>query len=185
MIFCSCLELRAVQAKPTQELVNLSRKIPEVMLVSRAPGTVTKYLSTFQRWQEWASSQEIPSVPAESWHICLYVVKLLQEARTASPITSAICAMAWSHKVRGIPDPTDNAQVQNLVQAAKRLLAAPKNRKKPITKQMLNQVRQAKLLVSRRHAFFTKICVSPVGRVCVYSSLILSTFFFSVFSAPV
>ena len=37
--------------------------------------------------------------------------------------------------------------------------------------------RQAKLLVSRRHAFFTKICVSPAGRVCVYSSLILSTFF--------
>ncbi|XP_065195710.1 uncharacterized protein LOC135827114 [Sycon ciliatum] len=140
MILCSCLELRAVQVEPTQELVNLSRKIPEVMLASRAPGTVTKYLSTFQRWQEWASSQEIPSVPAESWHICLYVVKLLQEARTASPITSAICALAWSHKVRGLPDPTDNAQVRNLVQAAKRLLAAPKNRKRPMTKQMLNQV---------------------------------------------
>ena len=44
--------------------------------------------------------------------------------------------------------------------------------------------RQAKLLVSRRHAFFTKICVSPAGRVCVYSSLILSTFFLR-FSAPV
>ena len=44
--------------------------------------------------------------------------------------------------------------------------------------------RQAKLLVSRRHAFFTKICVSPAGRVCVYSSLILSTFFL-LFSAPV
>ena len=41
--------------------------------------------------------------------------------------------------------------------------------------------RQAKLLVSRRHAFFTKICVSPAGRVCVYSSLILSTFFSSFF----
>ena len=42
-------------------------------------------------------------------------------------------------------------------------------------------LRQAKLLVSRRHAFFTKICVSPAGRVCVYSSLILSTFFFLLF----
>ena len=41
--------------------------------------------------------------------------------------------------------------------------------------------RQAKLLVSRRHAFFTKICVSPAGRVCVYSSLILSRFFSSFF----
>ena len=40
---------------------------------------------------------------------------------------------------------------------------------------------QAKLRVSRRHAFFTKICASPAGRVCVYSSLILSTFFSSFF----
>ena len=45
--------------------------------------------------------------------------------------------------------------------------------------------RQAKLLVSRRHAFFTKICVSPAGRVCVYSSLILSTFFLSFFSSSI
>ena len=47
------------------------------------------------------------------------------------------------------------------------------------------QYLQAKLLVSRRHAFFTKNCVSPAGRVCVYSSLILHTFFFSFFSSNI
>ena len=46
-------------------------------------------------------------------------------------------------------------------------------------------LRQAKLLVSRRHAFSTKNCVSPAGRVCVYSSLILSTFFLLFFSSSI
>ena len=45
--------------------------------------------------------------------------------------------------------------------------------------------RQAKLLVSRRHAFFTKKCVSPAGRVCVYSieSHPEHVFFFIFFSS--
>ena len=46
-------------------------------------------------------------------------------------------------------------------------------------------LRAAKLLVSRRHAFFTKNCVSPAGRVCVYSSLILSAFFLLFFSSSI
>ena len=54
-----------------------------------------------------------------------------------------------------------------------------------IVNAIVNAIRQAKLLVSRRHAFFTKICVSPAGRVCVYSSLILSTFFPLFFSSSI
>ena len=116
---------------------DLAKKLPDLLLTSRATSTVSKYLYTFQRWYNWSESQHITCYPADPFHVALYLVHLLQEAVTATPVTAAMCAISWYHVCLGASDPCKHPLVQNTGQAAKRLLARPKSRKAPITKAML------------------------------------------------
>ena len=124
----------------SDEMRELAADLPSVMSLSRAPRTVLKYESGFQRWREWAERQSVPSLPADSFHVALYLVYLLQEARTASPIVAAMCSLTWFHCPYGYEDPCSNMVVKNVLQAARRSLGRPKDRKQPLTKHLLQKL---------------------------------------------
>ena len=105
-----------------------------------AEGTAKKYLPTFKRWQEWATVQGVPFKPADPYHVCSYLVKLIRDSETPSPVVAASCAIAWYHGINGWDNPCCHFQVQNVLQAAKRSLAKPKNRKSLLSKELLQQL---------------------------------------------
>ena len=120
------------------EMKHLASALPEVMSQSRAPSTVRKYMSAFEQWKFWAKRQDISHGPADPFHVALYLVKIMQGADSAAPVTAESCAISWFHSVNGWPDPCSNPLVQNVRQAATRSLARPRARKAPLSKRLLS-----------------------------------------------
>ena len=75
-------------------LVNLARDLPSIMLVSKAPSTVTvtvKYRLAWQHWKNWvARFPLVTQFPAKPFEVDLYLRDLLQSANSVSQIESAI-----------------------------------------------------------------------------------------------
>lgn len=120
------------------ELVRLAKHLPATVLQSRQEGTVRVYNSAFQRWKRWADQyEEVTHLPADPRYISLYLLSLYQTARTHNPITSALYAISWAHKMAGLSDPTTSRLPQMVREASLRTLGQGHNSKEPLTVEML------------------------------------------------
>lgn len=118
----------------------LAEQLPKVLERSRAESTCQKYRAAFNRWKEWAEQQRVLSAPADPLHIALYLVKLLNTANTPAPIVSAVHGISWFHSISGQPDPCQNEMVRRVQQAARRILAKPRQRKLPLPQHVLKKL---------------------------------------------
>ena len=55
------------------------------------------------------------------------------DAKTASPLESAVHSIAWMHQLGGEPSPSDHPLVKNVLAGAQRMLAHRTSKKEPIT----------------------------------------------------
>ena len=116
----------------------MTQVLPTFLVQDRAPATISTYLRAYRSWRSWAVQHNASALPADPVVFTLYVVSLVQLARSVSAVNSAI----YVHK-SGFPEPSEYPVVKQLVDAAKRVLAKPKTRKKPLT------VTQVRALVAR------------------------------------
>ena len=79
--------------------------------------------------------------PAEPQFVALYLVSLMQDARSPSPIIQAFYGISWAHCIAvGIQDPTCNMLPRLVVEAAKRQLGRETVKKDPITPDILEKI---------------------------------------------
>ena len=64
----------------------------------------------------------------------------MSEAKTASPLESAVHSIAWMHQLGGEPPPTDHPLVKSILSSAQRLLTHHTSNKEPITVSQLVQL---------------------------------------------
>lgn len=117
--------------------------LPELLSETRAKSTCTSYKRAFKRWSSWALCNGLTSrdiLPAKAFHVALYMTSLIQTANTPSPIVNAFFAIKWFHDLFDYKSPTDSNLVKNILEASKRKLAKPVNKKEPITIELLNKV---------------------------------------------
>ena len=122
------------------ELIRLANQFPATVLQSRAGSSVKKYVGAFNRWKSWASSHHLPTFPAQSHYVALYLQHLTEQMKSKSAAEEAVNALAWVHGLAGTSSPTNNAVVQKTLQGLKRTLAKPVQKKKPITKEMIEKI---------------------------------------------
>ncbi|MCG8049358.1 MAG: tyrosine-type recombinase/integrase [Candidatus Thiodiazotropha endolucinida] len=77
------------------------------------------------------------ALPASPIHVALYITDLLDNGRSNSVVSSALYGIKWAHKMCDLQDPTNNAFVTNLIEAAKRISVKRVNKKQPVTSEML------------------------------------------------
>ena len=114
--------------------------LTDVLKRSRAETTSYKYGNAFLRWKKWGISNDLGSseiLPAKALTVAIYLVSLIQTARTPSPIVSAFYGIKWMHEMYGLESPTNNKMVLNVLEAAKRMLSRPIVKKEPITVDVL------------------------------------------------
>ena len=87
-------DLRAVVPQGSGALHSLASSLPDVALASRAPSTSSKYCSSYNRWRSWAREHGLTVFPASPFHLAIYLRHLMTEARTASPLESAVHSIA-------------------------------------------------------------------------------------------
>ena len=119
------------------ELRSLAEELPATVMNCRAGSTTIKYLRAFKRWKEWASGHELPSLPAQSHHIVLYLQHLANTTSSKATVEEAVFAIAWAHSLAGIPSQTETTLVQTTIQGLRRMLAKPIQKKESMTVEML------------------------------------------------
>ena len=132
--------LQAAVPQDDDLLSSLANSLPDVALAGRAPSTSSKCSSTYIRWKSWAQDHGFSAFPASPFHFALYLSYLMTEAKTASPLESAVHSIAWIHQLGGEPSPTEHPLVKSVLAGAQHLLAHHTNKKEPITVSQLEQL---------------------------------------------
>ena len=70
-------------------------------------------------------------------HIALYLSHLLDSGASCNVVNVAVYSIKWAHDLNGFPDPTCNAFIKNLQESAKRCFRPRKQRKDPVTTDIL------------------------------------------------
>ena len=79
-------------------------------------------------------------LPVEPVVFSLYLVKLIQENKSFSTINSALYGVNWVQRRVGQPQVTENPFVTQVADTARRILARPPERKKPLTADQVMQI---------------------------------------------
>ena len=108
-------------------------KIPDLMFADRAPATVKKYASAFQRWCKWAQEHALKSLPADPVGISVYLLNVASSSESASPVLSALHGIDWAHRKAGLDCPSRHAVLAQVVDGLKRQLARPAQKMQPLT----------------------------------------------------
>ena len=124
-------EIKALPDVLTDKVVLLL----EILRRSRADNSCRKYELGFLRWKNGLNPM--------GWGVgifCLlrcFLLRCIQTASTPSPVITAFYSIKWVHDISDMKSPTDSKNVINVLEAAKRILAKPKNKKEPISVEIL------------------------------------------------
>ena len=133
-------DIRAAGPQGSGVLQSIASSVPDVALASRAPSTFSKYFSSYNRWRSWAREHGLTVLSASPSHFAIYLCHLMTEAKTASPLESAVHSIAWLHQLGGEPCPSDYSLVKSILDGVQRLLADQTSKKEPITVSQLEQL---------------------------------------------
>ena len=115
------------------ELRKLAQALPYILVHDRVASTLSTYLGAYKSWKAWALQHNASVLPADSVMFALYVVSLIQEARSMSAVNSAVYRVSYVHKKSGHPEVSEYPVVKQLLDAAKRILARPPTHMKPLS----------------------------------------------------
>ena len=116
--FAMWSDLQAAVPRDDLELRSFADSLPDVALAGRALSIATKYSATYARWKRWARAQGLPAVPASPYHFFLCLRHLMEEAKSAAPIESAVHAIAWVHHLAGERSPSEYPLVKDVLAGA-------------------------------------------------------------------
>ena len=123
----------------------IASQLQSTIIGSRADTTIRTYLGGFKRWKRWAVSNGIPHMPANPFHVAMYLQCLLNDARSPSPIRTAVYSIDWAMQLAGLAKVGDHPLVIGLVHASHRILGKPTVKKEPVTPEMLKALVKARL----------------------------------------
>ena len=111
----------------------LCDNMTKYLMTSKSDNTTKKYFAYFQKWKSFVAELGHSSLPAHPVHIALYLTSLLDKGASFSILSSTKYALKFVHEINGLTDPTNNAFVNNLVEASKRQINKRVNKKEPVT----------------------------------------------------
>ena len=114
-------------------LLHLAQQLPSYLIYGREENTIKTYMTAFTKWQQWSSSLELATLPANPTSIALCILNQIQMDVKYSSIHTFYYGIKFIHKQNGLSDPTRNILVINMFEAAHRLCMKGVKKKKPIT----------------------------------------------------
>ena len=59
-------------------LIHLAQQLPNYLIYAREENTISTYMTAFRRWQQWSSSLELATLPANPTSIALCILNQIQ-----------------------------------------------------------------------------------------------------------
>ena len=108
--------------------------LSKVLTKARENSATKTYSSYFEKWKIWATQfPEFNVLPANKFHIVLYMIHLLQTGKTFPVIRMSYFATNCFHSIVGYQNPCPTSLPYNAVEGIKRILAYSTTKKSPVT----------------------------------------------------
>ena len=128
-------------ARYDQRLQRLALNLPTLLVQAKAPSTVDKYSRAFTKFKTWAAGfKDLQVFPANTCSVGLYLQHLIESNSPYSRLESAVYGINWAHQLYGFDSPCASGLVMNILEAAKRQLKKPVQKKEPVTIDMLTKL---------------------------------------------
>ncbi|CAC5370037.1 unnamed protein product [Mytilus coruscus] len=138
-------------------LSELGSKLPELILGSKADNTRKKYNYGFKAWCKWCKNfNGVKSMPALDYHVCLYIISLLQTKCSVAKLDEVVYSLTWAHEIAGFNNPCKSLLVKSVVEGAKRQLCRPCMKKDIITPEILKNLERKKTVKKKMVPFYKR-----------------------------
>ena len=115
--------------------------LSKVLTKTREKSTTKTYSSYFEEWKTWATQfPEVNVLPADEFHIVLYMIHLLQTGKTFPVIRMSYFAINYFHSIVGYQNPCPTSLPYNALEGIKRILAYSATKKSPVTVSQLYEM---------------------------------------------
>lgn len=92
----------------SENLKNLAKGLPELLLNAKSDKTVQKYYYGFNKWAKWAKTNSLSIFPVKPLHLCLFCNYLISVGTSQSVLTEVFYSIRWAHYMVGESSPTDS-----------------------------------------------------------------------------
>jgi integrase len=100
---------------------------------SKSKGTLRAYGSALRSFEAWCQVKGLVAVPADVTTVVDFLSAEADAGRKVSSIAQKAAAIRWAHKTAGLPSPTENEAVQNVMRGIRREVGVAPVQKQPAT----------------------------------------------------
>lgn len=115
-------------------------RVVHYALASSASSTRRAYAADLRDWDAWATERSRQSLPAHPDDIAAYLTDLADLGLSASTIMRRAAALAYAHRLAGLPSPTDAAAVRMVIAGIRRQLGTRPSRVAAATGEALSDM---------------------------------------------
>lgn len=109
-------------------------------LASKAPNSKRAYASDFRQFADWCSLRKLEAMPASAESVVSYLADTANQGLKVSTIRRKAAAIAYFHRLRGEPAPTENELVKAVLAGIAREIGSAAVRKNPITADVMKRL---------------------------------------------
>ena len=121
-----------------QNMKGLIEKAKNLVVESRQPSTVKKYLLYFKMFARWCQGHSgLGFLPASGVTVGLYLTDLVGSSTSLSRFYGCVYGIKWAHRWCGFEDPTQHHLPSLVIEAAKRRLSKKVQIKVPLTPKII------------------------------------------------
>ena len=115
--------------------------LSKVLTKTRENSTTNTYSSYFEKWKIWAAQfPEVNVLPAEEFHIVLYMMHWLQTEKTFPVIKMSYFTINYFHSIVAHQNPCPTSFPYNVIEGIKRILGYSATTKSPVTVPQLDEM---------------------------------------------
>ena len=136
-IFCRCFQVRHLD----QGFCFCSCPSPAA---GQRGETVRAYLGGFKRWRRWALFNHFCHLPVNPFQFALYLRCRLNEVNCPQ-LLNELFTIDLTQNLAGFPKISDHPLVSSMISVAQRTFGRPRDKKDPVTPEMLKALAESKL----------------------------------------
>jgi integrase len=134
------LVVEAARTPTTDAAVNPQDQVAHFALAAHAPATRRAYAAALRDWDRWSTRHARQYLPALEHDVAEYLAALAGTGISVSSLMQRVAALAYAHRLAGLPSPTDAPAVRAVVSGARRVLGSRPDRKAPATVDALSDM---------------------------------------------
>jgi len=108
-----------MQAAPPQPLLSLAQRAAEISRKARAANTLRAYASDWADFSSWCAGRSLPSLPAETETIILYLTECSSRIK-ASTLARRVATISQAHQSQGMESLTHRSAIRLFLRALRR-----------------------------------------------------------------